>query len=162
MSVNDRKQRDLKKRFNSLDIDWMAAEKQLLAWGQLYTRGKELRLVIVFHCIEDDLSRSEKRGKSSVTKKMLNERDAQLDAEEYLSGQQSIWRAVYSLMRCPSPSCHLGPHCWQDPHGKRHCQLRTHHLKRLVGYVEGAVFWSANMMFLTLFVKSSIWRSSIG
>jgi hypothetical protein len=27
----------------------------------------------------------EKRGRSSVTKKMLNERDAQLDAEEYIS-----------------------------------------------------------------------------
>ncbi|KAF3404020.1 hypothetical protein F1880_010323 [Penicillium rolfsii] len=137
VSVNDRKQRDLKKRFNSLDIDWAAVENQLLAWGKLYTRGKELRLMIVFHYIEDDLSRSEKRGKSSVTKKILNERDAQHDAEEYVSGQQSIWRAVYSLMRCPSPSCHLGPHCWQDPHGKKHYQLRTHHLKRLIAYVKG-------------------------
>ncbi|KAJ5823007.1 hypothetical protein N7447_005347 [Penicillium robsamsonii] len=123
VSVNDRKQRDLKKRFNSLDIDWMAVEKQLLAWSKLYTRGKELRLVIVFHYIEDDLSRSDKRGKSPVTKKMLNERDAQLDAED--------------LMGYPSPSCHLGPHCWQDPHGKKHYQLRTHHLKRLIAYVEG-------------------------
>lgn len=40
-------------------------------------------------------------------------------------------------MRCPSPSCHLGPHCWQDPHGKKHYQLWTHHLKRLITYVEG-------------------------
>ena len=91
VSVNDRKQRDLKKRFNSLDIDWAAVEKQFLPWGKLYARGKELRVVIVFNYIEDDLSRtaagrSEKRGKSSVTKKMLNERDAQLDAEEYVSG----------------------------------------------------------------------------
>ena len=137
VSVNDRKQRDIKKRYNSHDVDWAAVEKQLLAWGKLFTRGKELRLVVVFNYIEDDLSRSEKRGKSSVTKKMLNERDAQLDAEEYVSGQQSVWRAVYSLMRCPSPSCHLGPHCWQDPHGKKHYQLRTHHLKRLIAYVEG-------------------------
>ncbi|CAI7620669.1 unnamed protein product [Penicillium pancosmium] len=80
--------------------------------------------------------RGEKRGKSSVTKRMLGERDAQLDAEEHVSGEQSIWRAVYSLMRCPLPSCHLGPHCWQDPHGKKHYQLRTHHLKRLIAYVD--------------------------
>jgi hypothetical protein len=93
--------------------------------------------VIVFHYIEADLSRSEKRGRLSITKKMLNERDAQLDAEEYVSGQQSVWRAVYSLMRCPSLSCHLGPHCWQDPFRKKHYQLRTHHLKRLIAYVEG-------------------------
>ncbi|OQD97551.1 hypothetical protein PENVUL_c083G00238 [Penicillium vulpinum] len=67
---------------------------------------------------------------------MLNERDEQLDAEQYITGEQSIWRAVYNLMRCPSPSCHLGPHCWQDPYGKKHYQLRTHHLKRLIAYVE--------------------------
>jgi hypothetical protein len=98
----------------------MAVEKQLLNWGKIYTWGKGLRLVIVFHYIEDDLSRTEKGGRSSVFKKMLNERDAQLDAEDYVSGQQSIWRAVYSLMRCPSPSYHLGPHCWQDPYKKKH------------------------------------------
>jgi hypothetical protein len=39
-------------------------------------------------------------------------------------------------MRCPSSSCHLGPHCWQDPHGKKHYGLRSHHLKRLIAYVE--------------------------
>ncbi|KAJ6025019.1 hypothetical protein N7540_005816 [Penicillium herquei] len=36
-------------------------------------------------------SRVKKRGQSSVTKRMLNERDAQLDAEEATSGQESIW-----------------------------------------------------------------------
>jgi hypothetical protein len=104
-------------------------EKQFLAWGKLYAQGKELRLLIVFHYTEDDLSRNEKRGKSSVTKKMLNKRDAQLDAEEYMSEQQSVWRAVYSLMRCPSLSCHLGPHCWQDPHHECDYQ-RTLHVAR--------------------------------
>lgn len=118
-------------------------EEQLVVWGKLYTQGKALRVTIIFNFIEDDsLSRGaagkgDKRGKSSVTTRMLNERAAQLDAEEHVSGQQSVWRAVYGLMRCPSPSCHLGPHCWQDPHGKKHYQLRTHHLKRLIAYVEG-------------------------
>lgn len=87
VSVNDRKQRDLKKRYSSLDVDWVAVEKKLLAWGKLYTQGKELRLVIIFNYIEDDLYRNDKRGKSSITKKMLSGRDAQLDAEEYMSGQ---------------------------------------------------------------------------
>ncbi|KAJ5564500.1 hypothetical protein N7513_000742 [Penicillium frequentans] len=143
MSVNDRKHKNLKIWFKSLDIDWTTVEEQLLAWGKLSTRGKEIRVMIIFNYTEDDhLSRSaggrgEKRGKSSVTNRMLNDRDAQLDAEEHVSGQQSVWRAVYSLMRCPSPSCHLGPHCWQDPHGKKHYQLRTHHLKRLIAHVEG-------------------------
>lgn len=143
VSVNDRKQRDLKKRFNCLNIDWTTLEKQLLAWGKLYISGKELRLVINFNYIEDDrypistVGKTEKRGRSSITKRMLNKRDEQLDAEQYISGEQSIWRAVYSLMRCPSPTYHLGPYCWQDPHGKKHYQLRTYHLKRLIAYVEG-------------------------
>jgi hypothetical protein len=33
---------------------------------------------------------------------MLNELDVQLDAEESSSRQESVWRAVYNLMRCPS------------------------------------------------------------
>lgn len=142
MSVNDRKHKNEKFWFKSLDIDWTAVEEQLITWGKLHTRGKELRVIITFNYTEDDNlfrsapGRGEKRGKSSVTKRMLGERDAQLDAEEHVSGEQSIWRAVYSLMRCPLPSCHLGPHCWQDPHGKKHYQLRTHHLKRLIAYVD--------------------------
>ncbi|KAJ5246692.1 hypothetical protein N7468_001675 [Penicillium chermesinum] len=136
IAVDDRKHKNVKVWFQSYDIDWTAVEKQFLAWGKLYTRGKELRVTIIFNYIEDNLlsgnvaGRGDKRGKSSVTNKMLNEREAQLDAEEHVSGQQSIWRAVYGLIRCPSPSCHLGPHLL-------HYQLRTHHSKRLIAYVEG-------------------------
>lgn len=67
---------------------------------------------------------------------MLNDRDAQLDAEENACGQQAIWRRVYDLMKCDSASCHLGPYCWLDPMGKKHYRLRTQTLRRLVTYAE--------------------------
>ncbi|KAJ5092277.1 hypothetical protein NUU61_007147 [Penicillium alfredii] len=67
---------------------------------------------------------------------MLDERDAQLDAEEDASGQKPIWRSVYNLMRCALSTCSFGPYCWVDPLGKKHYQLKTHHLRRLVTHVE--------------------------
>jgi hypothetical protein len=40
-------------------------------------------------------------------------------------------------MQCPGPPCqHEGQYCWQDPIGKRHYKLRTHHLKAIIKYVE--------------------------
>jgi hypothetical protein len=34
------------KRFNHLDIDEITVKKQLLRWGELFRRGKKLRLSI--------------------------------------------------------------------------------------------------------------------
>ena len=60
----------------------------------------------------------------------------QLDAEEDATGHSSIWRDVYNLMRCPRPPCNLGPYCWRNNVGKKHCKLKTRHLKSLIKHVE--------------------------
>ncbi|XHF99663.1 hypothetical protein AWENTII_003192 [Aspergillus wentii] len=140
VSVNDRSQDDLFKTFDNTNIDWTSIERQLLMWGNLLHAGKRLRLRITINYIEDSdlpLSRNtDKRGTTSVTKKMLTERDVQIDAE-YASGQPSVWRDVYRIMRCSGPPCrHEGQYCWQNPVGKKHYKLKTHHLKSLVKFVE--------------------------
>jgi hypothetical protein len=142
VSVTDRSERDLTKRFDERDVDWFLVEKQFLAWGESFRAGKKLRVDVSFNYVEIgqqatvSTRRAGKRGGSSATQQMLTERDSQLDAEEGDLRQPSIWQDVYNLMRCPGPPCNLGPHCWRDPHGKKHYKLRTHQLKGLIRHVE--------------------------
>jgi hypothetical protein len=138
VSVTDRKTRDLEKRFDETSIDWPLIQKQLVSWGELFRAGKTLRLTLSFNYVEatTTLVRGpSQRTRASTTNQMLAERSAQLDAEES-SGQPSIWRDVYNLMRCPGAPCNLGPYCWGDPDGKKRYKLNTHHLRDLIRHVE--------------------------
>jgi len=141
VSVTGRSERDLVKRFEETDIDWPIIEKQLEAWGELFRVGKRLRVEMSFNYIEVGQQsattgrKGEKRG-SSATQHMLSERAALIEEEQDASGQPSIWRNVYNLMRCPGSPCNLGPHCWRDPVGKKHYKLKSHHFKNLISFVE--------------------------
>ncbi|KFY47126.1 hypothetical protein V494_00147 [Pseudogymnoascus sp. VKM F-4513 (FW-928)] len=142
VSVTDRSERDLTKRFDETEIGWPVIEQQLVTWGEFFRAGKKLRVDLSFNYLETGQQpatssrKVDKRSLTSATQQMLGERAMQIDAEEETSGQPSIWREVYNLMRCPGPPCHLGPHCWRDPIGKKHYKLKTHQLKSLIRHVE--------------------------
>ena len=78
VSVNDHQHHDLTKHFKDTDVNWTAIEKQLLMWENLFLEGKKLRLSISINYIEDSSTPggTNKRGKSSRTKRMLHKQDA--------------------------------------------------------------------------------------
>ncbi|KAM0703903.1 hypothetical protein Q7P35_008909 [Cladosporium inversicolor] len=136
VSVNERSERDLVRRFDEINVDWSVVEKQLLSWGELLRAGKHLRVEVAFNYVDVQVTASASAARGgSATQRMLAERAAQLDAEE-ASGAPSTWRDVYLLMRCPGPPCELGPHCWRDPDGKKHYRLKAHHMKSLIRHVQ--------------------------
>lgn len=94
VSISDRTQRDLVKRFDDLDISRPIIAKQLEAWGERFRSGKKLRVDLCFNYVDAYPSsaipkRGTKRG-SSATQKMLAERAAQLEAEDDTDGNSSI------------------------------------------------------------------------
>ncbi|KAJ5640171.1 uncharacterized protein N7484_008033 [Penicillium longicatenatum] len=75
VKASDRSQQNLE-LFCAATIDWKSVEKQLRKWSNLVRMGKILTIDIVFHYRGDDVvpQKIEKRGRVSVTSRMLVER----------------------------------------------------------------------------------------
>ncbi|CAG5189807.1 uncharacterized protein ALTATR162_LOCUS12088 [Alternaria atra] len=66
------------------------------------------------------------------SKRDLTKRFDEMDVDWFLVERQlSQWSESFRA----GPPCSLGPHCWRDPHGKKHYKLRTHQLKVLIRHV---------------------------
>ena len=52
VSVTERKEQDLTKRFEDNSIDWAVIERQLVACGKFYRAGKKLRPNLSFNYVD--------------------------------------------------------------------------------------------------------------
>ena len=131
MSVNERSERDITKRFEKLQIDWPVVERQLQAWSHLLRIGKKLRISVVLNYMESRPARTAGRGATATQLAELND---QLDAEEAVLDRPAAWVRVSRIFRCEGPPrCDLGQHCWIDEaDGKKHYPILTHQLRALV------------------------------
>lgn len=74
VSVNERSQSDLIKRFKGASVDWTTVENQPLMWANLYRLGKKLRIQITINYIDDHdrhPSSSDKRGNHLTLRECL-------------------------------------------------------------------------------------------
>lgn len=105
LSVNS--QRDIDKHFEGTSVDWTVVEKQLLAWAYLFRRGKKIRLRISINYVEDSgplPSRTDKRGKSSVTTRMLADRELRSMRNR---SPANILSGVMCIVLCDVPDLHV-------------------------------------------------------
>jgi hypothetical protein len=140
VSVEKRNERDLRKCFDGMDIEWKAVENKLTAWSYLFREGKKLRIDICF--IYREISQAvttTTRGstRAGASTRQLLARDELLAEQEEASGRRPVWKEVYELLRCNGAFCtNKGFYCWRDPGTQKHHKLETTVLEKLVGFAE--------------------------
>jgi hypothetical protein len=140
VSVEKRNERDLRKCFDGINIEWKAVEDKLRAWSHLFRDGKKLRIDICFIYRETcQAVATTTRGstRTGASRRQLAARDALLVDQEETSGRRPVWKEVYELLRCNGSFCtNKGFYCWRDPGTEKHHKLETTVLEKLVEFAE--------------------------
>ncbi|KKO97606.1 hypothetical protein THAR02_10286 [Trichoderma harzianum] len=134
MSVTERSERNVTKRFDEIKVDWLVVERQLQTWSHLTHNGRKLIIKVTFNYIETKTA-GPAAGQGS-TSGQLAERQARRDAERAVLGRTAAWEHVFAIFSCPGAPCDRGPYCWQDPATRKHYKLMGHQLRNLVKQVQ--------------------------
>ncbi|KAF3034265.1 hypothetical protein E8E11_001061 [Didymella keratinophila] len=105
VSVTERSQRDLTKRFDEMDIDWCLVERQLAQWGESFRAGKKLRLDVTFNYLKALIRHVAQGGQLQSHDDVPEDVRQQLYAEE----QQQLERHQRTSHRAPAghPPIHI-------------------------------------------------------
>ncbi|KAK5988061.1 hypothetical protein PT974_12198 [Cladobotryum mycophilum] len=128
VSVSDRAERNLSKRFGEFNIDWEVSS---------VSRGKKLQIDIAFICKAAGKSAAV-QTRQSTRRGATGRQHAELAAEQEedeAAGRINHWSKVYAIMRCTGPPC-TGTQCWRDPDQKRHFRADGEVMQKLVAYSE--------------------------
>jgi hypothetical protein len=78
MSVTERSERNVTKRFDEITVDWLVVESQLQTWSHLARNGRKLIIMVMFNYVETKTAGPAGQGSTSG---QLAERQARRDAE---------------------------------------------------------------------------------
>ncbi|KAF4502810.1 hypothetical protein FAGAP_966 [Fusarium agapanthi] len=142
LSVDKRSERNLRKQFPGLSIQWKAIEDKIQSWSPLLCEGHKLRLDICFiyqatNQVTQLPSAGGQRSRRGATGRQFAARDRLLAEQEDTSGSRPVWNDVYEVFHCTGVPCvNAGFYCWRDPVSKKHFKLDTSLLNKLVDYAE--------------------------
>ncbi|KAI8716789.1 hypothetical protein NCS52_00973300 [Fusarium sp. LHS14.1] len=119
VSVEKRSERNMRKRFDGLIVDWKTIEDKLRSWAPLFRERNKLRIYISFvykEIIQPAAATTRSRGRGA-TGRQLVARDQPLADQEEATGSRPVWKE-------------------RDPESKKHYKLDTNILGMLVDYAE--------------------------
>ncbi|KAI1012467.1 hypothetical protein LB504_013142 [Fusarium proliferatum] len=139
VSVEKRSERNMRKRFDGLVVDWKTIEDKLRGWALLFREGNKLRIYISFvykEIIQPAAATTRSRGRGATGRQLIA-RDQLLADQEELTGSRPVWKDVYELLHCTGVPCVNSQfYCWRDPESKKHYKLDTNILSMLVDFAE--------------------------
>jgi hypothetical protein len=139
VSVEKRSERNMRKRFDGLVVDWKTIEDKLRGWAPLFREGNKLRIDISFvykEAIQPAAATTRSRGRGATGRQLIA-RDQLLADQEETTGSRPVWKEVYELLHCTGVPCVNSQfYCWRDPETKKHYKLDTNILNMLIDFAE--------------------------
>ncbi|PQK18122.1 hypothetical protein BB8028_0012g00190 [Beauveria bassiana] len=137
LSVNDRRTKSIKKRYQSQSkIEWPFLAQTLQEWSKSLGNEKIFSIEAKFYyeqSASQDAAAKAGRGASNQQRAVLG---AAISEEIAYMGKPAAIRTAYATMRCSEPPCMSkgATHCWV--YNTKHYRLWPHHIRMLADHLQ--------------------------